>query len=194
MISEIRSRVLILQGKSIKMNDPYLESAKKQFSQYKLLGEKAIRQIPEGKLYWQYNPGSNSIGSIVKHLWGNMRSRFTDFLTTDGEKAWRNRDAEFENDIKTREELLDKWDEGWECLFNALTLLTAEDLQRSIYIRNEKHTVMEAINRQLTHYAYHVGQIVFLGKMICDETWQSLSIPKGNSKQFNDEKFSNPVK
>ena len=183
-----------MQGKSIKMNDPYLESAKKQFSQYKLLGEKAIRQIPEEKLYWQYNPGSNSIGSIVKHLWGNMRSRFTDFLTTDGEKAWRNRDAEFENDIKTREELLDKWSEGWECLFNALTLLTTEDLQRSIYIRNEKHTVMEAINRQLTHYAYHVGQIVFLGKMICAETWQSLSIPKGNSKQFNDEKFSNPGK
>ena len=176
------------------MNDPYLESAKKQFSQYKLLGEKAIRQIPEEKLYWQYNPGSNSIGSIVKHLRGNMRSRFTDFLTTDGEKAWRNRDAEFENDIKTREELLHKWSEGWECLFNALTLLTAEDLQRTIYIRNEKHTVMEAINRQLTHYAYHVGQIVFLGKMICDDTWQYLSIPKGNSQQFNDEKFSNPGK
>lgn len=174
------------------MYDQYLESAKKQFTQYKTLGEKTMTQVPEEKLFWQYNPESNSIGSIVKHLWGNMRSRFTDFLTTDGEKTWRNREAEFQNDINTREGLLSKWNEGWNCLFEALATLTSEDLQKTVYIRNEKHTVMEAINRQLTHYCYHVGQIVFLGKMICNRDWKSLSIPKGNSDLFNAEKFSAP--
>ena len=176
------------------MYDHYLESAKKQFNQYKTLGEKAMLQVPEEKLFWQFNPESNSIGSIVKHLSGNMLSRFTDFLTTDGEKPWRNRDSEFENDIKSKDELFSKWNEGWECLSGALAPLTTEDLLKTIYIRNEKHSVMEAINRQLTHYAYHVGQIVFLGKMICNEKWESLSIPKGNSKQFNERKFSNPQK
>ncbi|HEY4155161.1 MAG TPA: DUF1572 domain-containing protein [Puia sp.] len=174
------------------MQDQYLESAKKQFNQYKLLGEKAIRQIPEEKLFWEYNPESNSVGIIVKHLWGNMRSRFSDFLTTDGEKPWRHRDSEFQNDIKTREELLGKWNEGWKCLFEALEPLTGEDLQKTIYIREEKHSVMEAINRQLTHYAYHVGQIVFLGKMICGQDWKTLSIPKGKSEIFNAEKSSTP--
>ena len=176
------------------MYDHYLESAKKQFNQYKTLGEKAMLQVPEEKLFWQFNPESNSIGSIVKHLSGNMLSRFTDFLTTDGEKPWRNRDSEFENDLKSKDELFSKWNEGWKCLSGALAPLTAEDLLKTIYIRNEKHSVMEAINRQLTHYAYHVGQIVFLGKMICNEKWESLSIPKGNSKQFNERKFSNPQK
>jgi hypothetical protein len=172
------------------MKDPYLESAKKQFTLYKTLGEKTINQVPEEKLFWQFNPESNSIGSIVKHPWGNMRSRFTDFLTTDGEKQWRNRDTEFENDIKTREELLNKWNEGWKCVFDALDSLTGEDLQKNVFIRNEKHSVMEALNRQLTHYAYHVGQIVFLGKMVCGSEWKSPSIPKGQSDQFNAEKFS----
>jgi Protein of unknown function (DUF1572) len=123
---------------------------------------------------------------------GNMLSRWTDFLTTDGEKEWRNRDAEFENDITTRQELIAKWDEGWNCLFNALNPLTADDLQKEIYIRNEGHTVAEAINRQLAHYPYHVGQIVFIGKMVCDNGWASLSIPKGNPKTFNNDKFSKP--
>ena len=121
-----------------------------------------------------------------------MLSRFTDFLTTDGEKPWRDRDSEFQNDIGTREELFEKWNAGWKCLSDALAPLIREDLEKIIYIRNEQHSVMEAINRQLTHYAYHVGQIVFLGKMICNEDWKSLSIPKGGSKQFNEEKFSNP--
>jgi hypothetical protein len=174
------------------MYDHYLESAKKQFSQYKLLGEKAIGQVPEEKLFWQYNAESNSIGIIVKHLWGNMLSRFTDFLSSDGEKPWRNREAEFENDIKNREELLEKWHAGWNAVFSALSQLSPEDLEKSIYIRNERHSVMEAINRQLTHYAYHVGQIVSLAKMICDGSWQSLSIPKGRSDQFNAEKFAAP--
>ena len=105
---------------------------------------------------------------------------------------WRNRDAEFENDITTRQELIAKWNEGWNCLFNALNPLTVDDLQKEIYIRNEGHTVAEGINRQLAHYPYHVGQIVFIGKMVCDNGWASLSIPKGNSKTFNNDKFSKP--
>ena len=157
-----------------------------------MLGEKTFAQIPDEKLFWQYNEDSNSIATIVKHLWGNMLSRWTDFLTTDGEKEWRDRDAEFENDIKSRSELLDKWNAGWEGLFIALKGLTADDLDKIIYIRNQGHTVMEAINRQLAHYCYHVGQIVYAGKMAANDHWQSLSIPKGDSKKFNDDKFSKP--
>nr|AIA14928.1 Protein of unknown function (DUF1572) [uncultured bacterium] len=169
----------------------YLESVIKQLEYYKMLGEKTFEQLPEEKLFWQYNPDSNSIGTIVKHLWGNMLSRWTDFLTTDGEKEWRNRDAEFENNISTKEEMLQKWHEGWSVFLNSLYALTEADLQKTIYIRNQGHTVMEAINRQLAHYCYHIGQIVFIGKMGADQ-WNSLSIPKGNSKQYNTEKFSHP--
>lgn len=174
------------------MTSGYLSSAHKQFEYYKLLGEKTFDQLTEEQLFWQYNEESNSIAIIVKHLWGNMLSRWTDFLTSDGEKEWRNRDAEFENDIKNKEALLLKWNEGWNCLFHALNNLQEEDLAKTIYIRNQGHTVMEAINRQLAHYPYHVGQIVFLGKMLCNENWQSLSIPKGNSQIYNAEKFSSP--
>lgn len=174
------------------MYDQYLESAKKQFTQYKLLGEKAMSQIPEEKLFWFYNSESNSVSTIVKHLWGNMLSRFTDFLNSDGEKPWRQREAEFDNDINTREDLMNRWNAGWACVFEAIAPLTSGDLNRIIYIRNEKHTVLDALNRQLTHYAYHVGQIVFLGKMICGEHWQSLSIPRGGTDRFNEEKFSAP--
>lgn len=172
------------------MNTTYLESIRKQFEYYKMLGDKTIDQLPDDKLFWQYNDESNSIAIIVKHLYGNMLSRWTDFLTTDGEKEWRNRDAEFENNINSKEILIEMWEEGWKCFFNALNLLNAEDLNRIIYIRNEGHTVLEAINRQLAHYPYHVGQMVFIGKMICNEKWISLSIPKGNSSSYNKEKFS----
>lgn len=171
------------------MKNDYRQSAIKQFEQYKALGEKTFAQLSDEQLFWQYNAESNSIGTIVKHLSGNMLSRWTAFLTSDGEKPWRQRDAEFENDITTRTELLEKWNKGWECLFNALNPLTAEDLERKILIRNEPHSVMEAINRQLTHYAYHIGQIVFIGKMVLDKNWHSLSIPKNGSKAFNKEKF-----
>jgi len=160
------------------MNNNYLESAKKQFEQYKTLGEKTFAQLPDDKLFWQYNEDSNSIATIVKHLWGNMLSRWTDFLTTDGEKDWRKRDAEFENDLNSRQQLLDKWNEGWDCLFKAINSLTPNDLDKIIYIRTQPLTVTEAINRQLTHYAYHVGQIVFLGKMLAENEWGSLSIPR----------------
>ncbi|MCB0516265.1 MAG: DUF1572 domain-containing protein [Chitinophagales bacterium] len=172
------------------MKNNYLESIEKQFAYYKILGDKTFVQIPDEKLFWQYNQDSNSIATIVKHLWGNMLSRWTDFLTSDGEKTWRKRDAEFENDIASREELLAKWEEGWQCLFDALRPLSEQDLDAIIYIRNQGHTVTEAINRQLAHYAYHVGQIVFLGKMIVGDQWKSLSIPKGNSQAYNAEKFA----
>ncbi|GAB4017417.1 DUF1572 domain-containing protein [Spirosoma koreense] len=170
----------------------YLSSVRKQFAYYKLLGEQTIAQLPDEALFWQYNSESNSIAMIVKHLWGNMLSRWTDFLTTDGEKAWRNRDAEFENDIQSRDELLAKWEAGWSCLLNTIDSLGSDDLQKEIFIRNMGHSVLEAINRQLAHYPYHVGQIVFIGKMVRGTEWASLSIPRGSSTQYNTEKFAQP--
>ena len=174
------------------MNKDYLESVIKQFEYYKQLGERAMEQLPDEKLFWQYDEESNSIAIIVKHLWGNMLSRWTDFLTTDGEKEWRDRDAEFENDAQTRAELLSRWNEGWQCFLGALQQLTGDDLQKVIYIRNQGHTVMEAINRQLAHYPYHVGQMVYIAKLVAGSEWKSLTIPKGNSASFNAEKFSKP--
>jgi len=174
------------------MTNDYLESTIKQFEYYKLLGEKTFAQLSDEQLFWQYNEESNSIATIVKHLWGNMLSRWTDFLTTDGEKEWRKRDEEFDNDIVDRVELLAKWNEGWTCLFNAINSLTENDLTKEIFIRNQGHNVTEAVNRQLAHYPYHIGQIVFIGKMFCNEKWTSLSIPRGNSKEYNADKFSEP--
>lgn len=170
----------------------YLESVKKQFGYYKMLAEKTMEQVPDEKLFWQYNEESNSIATIVKHLWGNMMSRWTDFLSSDGEKEWRQRDAEFENDITSRQELMKKWNEGWDCLFNALNSINDNDLSRIVYIRNQGHSVMDAINRQLAHYPHHAGQIVFIGKMVCGNQWKSLSIPRGKSAAFNADKFSQP--
>lgn len=174
------------------MSNNYLESVKKQFEYYKMLGDQTFEQVSDEKLFWQYNADSNSIATIVKHLWGNMLSRWTDFLTTDGEKDNRNRDAEFENDLTTRQQVFEKWNEGWACLFNAINSLSDDDLDKIIYIRNQGHTVTEAINRQLAHYPYHVGQIVFLGKMLSENNWASLSIPKGNSETYNAKKFAEP--
>jgi hypothetical protein len=166
------------------MANDYLDSAKKQFEYYKMLGEKTFAQLHDEKLFWQYNQECNSIATIVKHLHGNMLSRWTDFLTTDGEKEGRNRDSEFDNEMATRQELMSKWNKGWQCLFNVLNSLTTDDLQKVIFIRKERHTVAEAINRQLAHYPYHIGQIVYIGKMACDSTWSSLSIPRRNSKKY----------
>jgi|SRR5450432_879483 len=170
------------------LGNHYLESAKNQFNLYKSLGEKAMAQVPEEKLSWQYNTETNSIAIIVKHLTGNMLSRFTGFLTSDGEKKWRNRDGEFENEPLTREMLNTRWNAGWDCLFHALNHLSGDDLLISVLIRNEKHTVMEAINRQLTHYASHVGQIIFISKMITDIDWKTLTIPRKGSGEFNAKK------
>ncbi len=172
------------------MKTDYLESAIKQFEYYKMLGEKTIARVPDDKLSWQYNEESNSIATIVKHLHGNMLSRWTDFLTSDGEKSWRHRDAEFDNDVPSRDELTKLWDDGWACVFNALNPLTDEDLTKIVYIRNQGHTVTEAINRQLAHYPYHIGQIVFIGKMLLDSNWETLSIARGKSNDFNADKFS----
>ena len=174
------------------MEANYLNSVIKQFEYYKMLGDKSFEQVDEEKLFYQYNEDSNSMATIVKHLHGNMLSRWTDFLTTDGEKEFRNRDAEFENDINSKAELLDLWSEGWNCFLTTLKALKVEDLSKTIYIRNQGHTVLEAINRQLAHYPYHIGQLVFIAKMVSQSNWVSLSIPKGNSQTYNDEKFSNP--
>ena len=176
----------------VTMDTKYLESVKKQFAYYKQLGEKAIHQIDDRALFWQYNEESNSIAIIVKHLWGNMLSRWTDFLTTDGEKDFRDRDGEFAPTIATKEELVKKWEAGWQVLFQAVNNLQNEQLADTIYIRNMGHTVTEAINRQLAHYAYHVGQIVYIARMSVGNDWQSLSIPKGQSKIYNQEKFAQP--
>lgn len=172
--------------------EDYLSSIQKQFKYYQSLGEKTFDQLSDEELFWKYDEESNSIAMLVKHIAGNMLSRWTDFLTSDGEKEWRNRDAEFTDDIKTRADMLALWNKGWECLFNAIDPLTEEDLGEIIYIRNMGHTVTEAINRQLAHYPYHIGQIVFIGKMAKSNEWGSLSIPKGGSKAYNSEKFEKP--
>ena len=172
------------------MEIEYLNSIKNQFEYYKSVGEKTFDQMDEKDLFWQYNDESNSIAIIVNHLWGNMKSRWTDFLTSDGEKDWRNRDLEFESVIKTKDELFTKWNEGWDCLFNALESITEQNFDKKIYIRNQEHSILEAINRQFAHYSYHIGQIVYVGRMIKGSEWTSLTIPKGQSTEFNKEKFS----
>lgn len=168
----------------------YLKSAKRQFDLYRHLGEKAMVQLADEDLTWQPDAETNSIATIVKHLWGNMLSRWTDFLTTDGEKPWRARDAEFEADSAIRAEIMKRWTEGWACLSAALDSITDADLERIIYIRNDGHTILEAINRQIAHYSYHVGQIVFIAKMRQSAGWQSLSIPRNKSNDYNTEKFA----
>ncbi|WP_103865653.1 DUF1572 family protein [Aquimarina sp. I32.4] len=170
----------------------YLEGIKKQFEYYKSLGEKTMAQIPDEKVFWQYNDDCNNIAILIKHLWGNMKSRWTNFLTEDGEKEWRQRDAEFANDINSKEELINKWNEGWQCLFDALASINKNNFDQPIYIRNIEHSITEAINRQLAHYSYHIGQIVYIGKMTTQGHWQSLSIPKGKSQEFNKKRFAQP--
>ncbi|MDX6188235.1 DUF1572 family protein [Flavobacterium sp. Fl-318] len=170
--------------------ESYLESVKKQFLYYKILGEKAMAQLEPEQLFTAVNEDTNSIATIIKHISGNMLSRWTDFLTTDGEKEWRNRDAEFENDLQSKEEVLAVWNKGWDCFLTTLENLKPEQLSQIIYIRNEGHTVIEAINRQLAHYPYHIGQIVFYAKQLKKDDWNSLSIPKNKSGNYNAEKFA----
>jgi hypothetical protein len=163
----------------------YLKSVTNRFETYKLLGEKTFSQLSEEDINWQYNKVSNSIAITVKHIVGNMLSRFTNFLTEDGEKPWRERDAEFENGYTSKTEMLEAWEKGWGCVFEAINPLTEEMLEQSVLIRNEKHTIIEALNRQLAHYAYHIGQIVYVARMLKGNDWKSLSIPKGKSEEFN---------
>ena len=169
--------------------DNFLASCLTKFQYYKSLGDKTFAQLSTEQLFWQPNDSSNSIALLVKHLSGNMLSRWTDFLSTDGEKENRNRDLEFENSWTDRLELIDHWNAGWSCLFQAIESLKEGDLEKIIYIRNEEHTVMEAILRQIAHYPYHIGQIVYIGKISMDEKWSPLSIPKGASASYNKEKF-----
>jgi hypothetical protein len=203
------------------VSEDFLRSANRQFLYYKTLGEKAIDQLEPEQLFVSLNDDTNSIATIVKHLHGNMLSRWTDFLTTDGEKESRNRDGEFDESINLKQtnarhpelvsgsdemlnqvqhdqqflenkkqELLKMWKEGWDCLFKALNDLKPEQLSDIIYIRNEGHTALEAINRQLAHYPYHVGQMVFYAKILKKSEWTSLSIPKNKSIDYNADKFS----
>lgn len=163
----------------------YVEDAKAIFHQYKRLAEGAMAQVSDEQLCSTLDSEMNSIAVIVKHMAGNMRSRWTDFLTTDGEKPSRNRDGEFEEPPATRTELKALWDDGWRCLFTALEGLTDADLVRTITIRSEAHSVMQAINRQVAHYPYHCGQIIFLAKHLQSSNWKSLSVPRKQSAEFN---------
>lgn len=159
----------------------------KRFEYYKMLGDKSFAQLSDEQIFWQFNEESNSIAVIVKHVAGNMLSRWTNFLTEDGEKSWRNRDEEFVNTFKTKDEVLDYWEKGWSCLFDALNQINDENLYSTIYIRNEAHSVIDAVFRQLAHYPYHIGQIVFIAKMMKNEDWKTLSIARNKSSDFNNE-------
>ena len=163
----------------------YVEDSLTLFTYYKGLGERAMAQLADERLFEVIDSESNSIAVIVKHLAGNMRSRWTDFLTSDGEKPWRNRDEEFEADAVSREALMQMWNDGWALVFGALEPLTDADLGRTITIRGEKHSVMQAIGRQMAHYAYHIGQIVLLAKHFQSTEWTTLSVPRGRSGEFN---------
>ncbi len=163
----------------------YMTDSLALMTYYKQLGERAITQVADAQLFQPLDDESNSIVTIVRHMSGNMKSRWTDFLTSDGEKPWRDRDAEFSPASLTREQLMQAWNEGWTCVLQALEGLTDADLGRTITIRGEAHSVLQAIGRQLTHYAYHVGQIVILAKHFQGPAWKKLSIPRGQSTEFN---------
>lgn len=161
----------------------------KRFQYYKELAEKTFDQVSEEHLFWKYNEESNSIATLVKHLSGNMQSRWTNFLTEDGEKSWRKRDSEFENDIQSKAEMMEIWTKGWQVLLKALNQINEENWNDTIFILGEKHTVLDAVLRQLAHYAYHVGQIIYIGKVVKDTDWKTLSIAKNQSIPFNIEKL-----
>jgi Protein of unknown function (DUF1572) len=163
----------------------YLDTVIRRLKYYKELGDKSFEQLTDADFHVQPNEASNSIAIIIQHLYGNMLSRWTLFLTEDGEKEWRNRDAEFEEHPYSKKELLDYWEKGWDCFLGAITSLTAEQLLQTIYIRQEGLSVMDAINRQLAHYPYHIGQIVYIARWIKNGDWKNLSIPKGHSQQYN---------
>ena len=175
--------------------EAWLADALLQLRKYKAMAEEAFAQVGDGDFFRTIDPESNSIALVVKHLAGNMRSRWTDFLRSDAEKPGRNRDAEFERErADTRESLMGRWEEGWALTFSAIEPLGEADLLREVPIRGQPHTVIQAINRQLTHYAYHIGQIVFLAKHFAGSRWKSLSIPKGRSKDFEVGKDGKPYR
>jgi hypothetical protein len=170
---------------ALEFTTSYLQDSADLFRHYKRLAERAMAQVPDEALFAAPDGDSNSIAIIAKHIAGNLRSRWTDFLTTDGEKPDRNRDSEFEAPAATRAELMAQWESGWKCLFDALSQLEDADLPRKVFIRSEAHSVTQAINRQLTHCSYHVGQIVYLAKHYAAGNWTGLTVPRGRSAEFN---------
>lgn len=172
------------------LGNEYLKVIQERFSDVKDLGDKTIGQLSEEDIHWMLNKTSNSIAIIVKHLSGNMISRWSNFLTTDGEKSTRNRDQEFEDDLTSKQEMITVWEKGWHTLFDALSRLENRYLLKNITIRGEIHTVLEAIERQMAHYAYHVGQIVYIGKQLKGDDWETLSIPVGKSEEYLQRKLN----
>ena len=170
---------------TMNFENEFLQSVVKRLKYYKELGDKTFAQLNEPDFHFKPNAESNSMAIIIQHMAGNMLSRWSDFLTTDGEKEWRNRDAEFEEQNLSKPELLQLWEKGWNCCLENITALAEDDLLKTIHIRSEGLLVVDAINRQLAHYPYHVGQIIYVAKIIKNENWQNLSIAKGNSDDFN---------
>lgn len=169
----------------------YIDSIKKRFLYYKNLGDKTFEQLTDEHLFWQYNEESNSIATIVKHVSGNMISRWTNFLTEDGEKPWRNRDSEFSNSLKNKTDVIELWENGWRVFLDALSEINEQNLESTIYIRGEAHSVLDAINRQLAHYPYHIGQMVYIAKMLKNNDWKTLSIARNTSEDFNQKMLEN---
>ena len=173
----------------------YLETTIRRMKYYKDLGDKTFEQLSEPDFHYRPNEESNSIAQIVQHMAGNMYSRWTNFLTEDGEKEWRNRDQEFEVYSQSRSEILDTWEKGWKCFLDTLETLKDTDLLKTVTIRNENLTAIDAINRQLAHYPYHIGQIIYIGKMLKNQGWTNLSIPRNQSGQYNtSDKPKDPAK
>ena len=167
------------------LSEEYLSTVIKRLKYYRDLGERTFSQLEEKDLHWQPSSESNSIAVIIQHVSGNMLSRWTNFLAEDGEKEWRDRDDEFEIHSYSRSQLIEMWNKGWDVFIATLNSLTADDLLKTIYIRKEPLTAIDAINRQLAHYPYHIGQIVYIGRLIKNKDWKSLSIPKGASEAYN---------
>lgn len=173
----------------------YLSTSLRRLKYYKELGDKTFEQLNEWDFHYQPNEESNSIAIIIQHMAGNMLSRWTNFLTEDGEKEWRRRDEEFEIKQYNKQQLIELWEAGWNCFFNTLASLKKKELKKTVHIRNEPLTVIDAVNRQLAHYPYHIGQIIFLAKIIKNKNWQNLSIPKGGSQAYNQsDEIKDPAK
>lgn len=170
------------------IGEEYLQTIIRRVKYYKDLADKTFVQLDDKDFHFRPNEESNSIAIIIQHMAGNMLSRFTNFLTEDGEKEWRQRDDEFEIHNHSKQQLIGIWENGWRCFLDVLESLTEADLLKTIYIRKEPLTVLDAINRQFAHYPYHIGQIIFIGKIIKGIDWESLSIPKGKSQEYNQSK------
>ncbi|OJE46602.1 hypothetical protein BAQ49_06060 [Bacillus proteolyticus] len=185
-----RKLVSVKVGVNLDIGQEYLQCAISNFKATHNQGERVLSQLSYEHIMWSSHEETNSIAIIIKHLHGNMRSRWTDFLTSDGEKTDRNRDDEFEVDYNSKQEALAAWQEGWEYVFEALDNLTPEQVSQKVYIRGEEHTVMQAIQRQISHYALHIGQIIYIGKMLKENEWECLSIPRGQSTSYLQKKCS----